>query len=212
MNTIKKLNNLLNKAKNKIKTQSIKKIIANYQSPYKLHIGCGDVRLEDWINIDNNQSQVVDIVWDISYRLPFLESSSCSLIYNEHFLEHLSIEQGIVFLKECYRILKTNGTLRIAMPSLEYTVDKYQSENWQDQDWLKWEGHEFIKTRAEMINISFRWWGHQWLYDREELQRRLEEAGFTIIKDVDWGTSEIPELNNLETRKDSKLICEAYKE
>ena len=213
MNTIKKINDLLNKSKNKIKVQSVKKLITKYPSSYKLHIGCGSVRLEGWINIDNNkQGQVVDIVWDIFDGLPFLENSSCSLIYNEHFLEHLSIEQAVFFLKECYRILKPNGVLRIAMPSLEYTVDKYQSENWQDQDWLKWEGHEFIKTRAEMINISFRWWGHQWLYDREELHRRLKEAGFTIIKDVEWGTSEVPELNNLETRQDSKLICEAIKD
>jgi predicted SAM-dependent methyltransferase len=161
MVTIKRINGLLDRAKNKIKIQSAKKLVTKYPSPYKLHIGCGSVRLEGWINIDNNnQSQSVDIVWDISDRLPFLENSSCSLIYNEHFLEHLSVEQGIVFLKECYRILKTNGTLRIAMPSLEYTVDKYQSENWQDQDWLKWEGHEFIKTRAEMINRGSRLYDH----------------------------------------------------
>ena len=97
------------------------------------------------------------------------------------------------------------------MPSLEYTINKYCSDKWNDQDWLEWKEHRFIQTRAEMINIAFRWWGHQWLYDREELHRRLKEAGFTIIRDVEWGYSKIPELSNLETRKDSKLICEATK-
>ncbi|WP_271251635.1 class I SAM-dependent methyltransferase [Pseudanabaena sp. Chao 1811] len=212
MSIIKNLSSLLSKVNRKTKIRSINKTLSNHKSPYKLHIGCGSIRLDDWINIDKEQSQVVDIIWDTSYGLPFLESNSCSLIYNEHFLEHLSIEQAIFFLKECHRILKSNGVLRIAMPSLEYTVDKYQSENWRDQDWLKWEGHEFIKTRAEMINISFRWWGHQWMYDREELHRRIKEAGFRIIKDVEWGVSEVTELNNLETRKDSKLICEAIKD
>lgn len=59
-----------------------------------------------------------------------------------------------------------------------------------------------------MLNIAFRWWGHQWLYDQEELHSRLWEAGFSIIRDVEWVNSDIPELRNLETRKDSLLICE----
>jgi predicted SAM-dependent methyltransferase len=209
---MRKLAFFLNRLQQKIKIKIIQKNLCNFKVPYKLHIGCGSIRLDDWINIDiDKNNPIVDVVWDASCGLPFLENNSCFLIYNEHFLEHLSIEQAGIFLKECYRVLEFNGILRIAMPSLEYTVNKYQSENWRDQDWLTWKGNEFIQTRAEMINIAFRWWGHQWLYDREELHRRLKEAGFTIIRDVEWGYSKIPELSNLETRKDSKLICEATK-
>lgn len=53
--------------------------------------------------------------------------------------------------------------------------------------------------------------GHQYIYDSEELHRRLNEAGFQLVKDLPWGSSDFPELQNLETRKDSLLICEAYK-
>ena len=62
-----------------------------------------------------------------------------------------------------------------------------------------------------MLNMIFRGWGHQWLYDREELHRRLKEAGFRNIRDVEWGESQFPELRNRETRKDSLLICEVQK-
>jgi len=178
---------------------------------HKLHIGCGAVKLAGWINIDESPHPgVTDLHLDIAQGLPYHENS-CSLIHHEHFLEHLSAEAGLNFLKECYRVLKSGGVMRIAMPSLDLIIEKSYLGNWKDQDWLKWPEYQFIQTRAEMLNISFRWWGHQWLYDREELHRRLREAGFTIIRDVEWGNSDIPELRNLETRKDSLLICEAEK-
>ena len=55
--------------------------------------------------------------------------------------------------------------MRIAMRSLDRIIEKSYLGNGKDQDWLKWQEDQFIKTRAEMLNISFRWWRHQWLYD-----------------------------------------------
>ncbi|MBC1313368.1 methyltransferase domain-containing protein, partial [Trichormus variabilis PNB] len=177
--------------------------------PYKLNIGCGNVRFDGWINIDIEQNyKTVDLVCDARQKLPF-DDNSCELIYNEHFLEHLTLKEGLFFLKECYRILKPEGILRIAMPSLEYVVQKYMSDDWRNQEWLKYPEYQFIKTRAEMLNISMRWWGHQWLYDTEELYRRLTESGYINIQEFAWGKSNTPELRNRETRVDSILICES---
>ena len=39
----------------------------------------------------------------------------------------------------------------------------------------------------------------QWLYDFEELERRMREAGFTQIESVAWGESKYPELRARET-------------
>jgi predicted SAM-dependent methyltransferase len=189
-----------------------RKQLAKFNQPYKLHVGCGSIKFKDWINLDiENKQQVTDIIWNAAKGFPFIESQSCSLIYCEHFLEHLKVEEAQIYLSESYRILKPGGTLRIAMPSLEYIIDKYRSENWKDQDWLIWNDFKFIQTRAEMINISFRWWGHQWLYDKEELKRRLQEAGFQTIQYLTWGNSNITDLGNRETRRDSLLISEAHK-
>ncbi len=140
-----------------------------------------------------------------------MPDSSCALIYSEHLLEHLKVEDGVALLKECLRVLQPGGRLRFAMPSLDYVLERCCSGKWKEQDWLTWPDHLFIQTQAEMLNIAFRWWGHQWLYDREEFHRRLKEAGFTQIRDVEWGQSEVPELRDRETRKDSLLICEAIR-
>jgi predicted SAM-dependent methyltransferase len=171
-------------------------------------LGCGSNRIEQWINID--LSDQADISWDLTFGIP-INDASCQIIYNEHLLEHIPIDQAVEFLRECLRVLQPGGVVRIAMPSLSHLAQRYASPQWRDQDWLSWPEYQFIQTPAEMLNISFRWWGHQWLYDREELHRRLREAGFKVIKDVEWGDSSILELKNRETRKDSLLICEAYK-
>ncbi len=189
-----------------------KKNLSHFNSPYKLNIGCGRIKFDGWVNIDMSDEwgkDIVDVVWDATQPFP-IPDSSCAFIYNEHFIEHLTVLQGLAFLRECHRLLKSGGVLRIATPSLSTTVDKYQND-WRDQDWLSWPGTGHIKTRAEMLNISFREWGHQWLYDDEELCRRLQEAGFVNINKVEIEKSEYPELQNRETRKDSTLIYEIIK-
>src|SRR5438270_6571152 len=78
--------------------------IAKLVHPYKLHLGCGGVRFEGWVNIDLNTTSSIDVAWDITKRLPF-ENESCTFIYNEHLLEHLNVEQAQLFLADCYRLL-----------------------------------------------------------------------------------------------------------
>jgi predicted SAM-dependent methyltransferase len=183
--------------------------IARFSRPYKLNVGSGKLRFEGWVNLDLAVIPgITDIQWDATQPFPFSDGS-CAVIYNEHFLEHITVPQAISFLQECRRLLIPGGTLRIAMPSLEDILHHYYSETWKEQDWLTWEEHQGIQTRAEMVNVSMRWWGHQWIYDREELHRRLKEAGFTHILDAEWGRSDHPELCSRETRQESRLICEA---
>jgi predicted SAM-dependent methyltransferase len=183
--------------------------LAQFERPYRLNLGCGEIRFEGWINIDlEAPTGKADLEWDLTFGIP-CDDSSCRLLYCEHFLEHLTVEQGLFFLRECRRVLQPGGVLRIAMPSLDEIIRKSCCGDWREQDWLSWPGSRFIQTRAEMLNICFRWWGHQWLYDREELHRRLQEAGWEQITDVCRGESDVPELRNRETRADSLLICEA---
>lgn len=178
--------------------------------PRKLHLGCGTLRFNGWINVDRVRLPSVDLCWDLRRGVPG-EANSASFIYCEHFLEHLAVDDGVHFLEDCRRVLMPGGVLRIAMPSLDFLLERSVSADWAKQDWLTWPAFAGVKTRAEMINMAFRWWGHQWLYDREELYRRLGEAGFKRFVDVQPGQSNHPELRVRESRKDSLLVCEATK-
>jgi predicted SAM-dependent methyltransferase len=184
--------------------------LGRHAAPINVNVGCGQEPFHGWTNLDLEPSSGADIVWDVTDGLPFAKDS-CAFIYCEHFLEHLPVQEGVRFLAECHRSLQKGGVARIGMPSAEELVGHYYENDWAKQPWLEKYGYNWIKTRAEYINVCFRDWGHQWLYDMEELERRLREAGFSQIECVDWGDSKHPELRKRETRHETLLICEATK-
>lgn len=173
----------------------------------KLNIGCGSVKFTNWINIDMEPN--ADLILDIRKGLPF-EDNSVDFIYNEHFIEHLTSEEGKNAVEEFYRTLKNGGVLRIATPDLDYVIKKY-TKDWKNQDWLSWPSFKFIDTRGQMINISFREWGHKYLYNEEDLTFLLKKSGFKNIRKQNLNESNYSEVSGRETRKDSKLILEAEK-
>jgi len=173
----------------------------------KLHVGCGKNKFSGWINADVVPSS--ELIVFLQKKLPF-RKEALSRIYTEHVLEHASYEVGLYFMKEAYRVLEIGGVVRLAMPDLDDLIEAYVND-WRRLDWVNWPESAFIKTKGQMINISFRWWGHRYLYNREDVVRLLEESGFKEYYFSDWGESRFDDLSNLETRKDSKLIIDAIK-
>ncbi|WP_428304432.1 class I SAM-dependent methyltransferase [Lacipirellula sp.] len=186
--------------------QALKK----FHAPYRLHIGCGKVHFPGWVNVDRDpMSEIVDVSWDLRHSLP-IHDGTVEYIFHEHFMEHLTVEEGLALSRECRRMLKPGGILRIGMPDLADVVRQYAENDWR-LPWMKKYGYEHIQTRAENINIAFREWEHKWLYDREELHRRLCEAGFETIRDAVRKESTVEALRGLETRDETLLVVEAIK-
>jgi predicted SAM-dependent methyltransferase len=195
------------------KQDGARELLSKYSGKIMLNVGCGTDYKEGWINVDNNSDNNIDkldLNWDLRNPLPF-EDNSVDYIFHEHFIEHLTAEEGISSTKDFLRVLKKGGVLRIATPDLEKTVDRYLNLELKDDPAVKKYKMDFIKTKAERINIGFRWWGHKWLYDWEELERRLKEAGSKKIVRASLKVSKHKELNNLETRDESTLIAEVTK-
>src|SRR3954469_4516798 len=79
------------------------------QHPYFLHVGCGSIHFDGWLNTDFYENRgLVDFAWDATEAFP-LDAGSCSLIYSEHFLEHIPVDKGALFLSECHRLLTIGG-------------------------------------------------------------------------------------------------------
>lgn len=195
------------------KKDPAKDLLRGKKGKIKLNVGCGTDYKEGWINIDNNSDNNIerlDLNWDLRNPLPFRDSS-VDFIFNEHFIEHLTVEEGQAAIKDLMRVLKPGGVLRVAMPDLEIAVDQYLNLPLSKDPTIKRFNLDFIKTRAERINLSFRGWDHKWLYDWEELERRLREAGCGNIKRCKLGKSQYSELQNLETRDESTLIAEVIR-
>ncbi|NAZ91667.1 class I SAM-dependent methyltransferase [Vibrio toranzoniae] len=168
----------------------------------KLNLACGTNYLSGWVNVDID-SEVADLQHDLTKPLPYSDNS-VSHIYAEHFIEHIEQKDALNFLRECRRVLKHDGILRLSTPSLYYLLVNYFEFNissWGDL-WMP-------PTRAHMINEGMRSWGHKFLYDADEIQRLSFEAGFNTICFQKWGESNHKYLQGLETREfKEELIVE----
>ena len=89
----------------------------------KLHLGCGQLKLNDFINIDL-LSDLADLNLDFT-NLTIFNSSIVEEIYISHALEHFKRKEIIPLMLEWNRILKNDGVLRIAVPDFEKVVKIY---------------------------------------------------------------------------------------
>lgn len=187
---------------------SVNKILARHRlrGKKKLHLGCGSNIIDGWANIDYCRTHSSVVVLDLKKSLP-IKSGSISHIYSEHFLEHLTLREGQYFLTECRRVLSPGGILRISTPNLRALIDLFLLNKfsvWQDVGW-------FPQSACQMVNEGMHLWGHQFIYDKTELEMSLRKAGFSNIEFCEWKRSKHSILTGLETRPfHDELIVEAY--
>ena len=154
----------------------------------RLHIGCGQEAIPGWINIDNRELPGVDRVLDVRQGLPF---QNVSAIYAEHFLEHLALEDGLAFLRECRRTLAPEGILRLSTPNLDWVYATHYRTGAASSSETK-------ISDCFQLNRAFHGWGHQFLYNRETLESDLHAAGFRFASFYRYGESASSELSGLE--------------
>lgn len=90
----------------------------------KLHLGCGDVSLPGFLNIDRRPGDKVDRVDDIGALANF-ELDSIEEIYCCHALDHFARNKYQGVLKRWYDLLQPGGVLRISLPDFGATVEQY---------------------------------------------------------------------------------------
>jgi len=172
----------------------------------KLHIGCGANSLDGWLNSDYHPISRRLIHVDATKTFPFA-NNEFDYVFSEHMIEHFSFEQGQHMQKECWRVLKKGGKIRISTPDLRFLIDLYGSDKSEIQyRYIKWATEEAIEYApfcdcTFVINNFVRDWGHQFIYDERTLRYSLEIAGFKNITKFDLNSSEDDALKNLEHEK-----------
>ena len=172
----------------------------------RVHLGCGPNLLPGWANLDMDGPKGVTR-FDLNRPLPF-PASSVDFVFSEHFVEHVRLEQADSLLRECARILRPGGVVRISTPDLRRLVDEYVAgtiHEWDDMGWSP-------ETPCDLLNEGMRMWGHTYVFDEPRLSRALAEAGFGSVTRVVRHDSEYDALRGLETRPEhGDLILEAVR-
>jgi len=169
----------------------------------KLHIGCGENILKDWLNSDYYPLHDSIFYLDATHKFPFADNTF-DYVFSEHMIEHVPFSQGNFMLSECYRVLKPNGVIRISTPDLQFLMKLYQAEKTSLH-------HEYIHYAIAnhvnyapyddaifVINNFVRNWGHTFIYDEKTLTASLTAAKFTHIHTCEIRQSKHETLQDLE--------------
>ncbi len=132
-----------------------------------LNLGCGHRYHSEWINVDFVSTGENVIAHNLLQGIPF-EDNHFDVVYHSHVLEHFAKKNGKEFIKECYRVLKKNGIIRLAIPDLEQIAREYlknleaalqDNENAkQNYEWIKLELYDqTVRTTegGDMANYIF---------------------------------------------------------
>lgn len=89
-----------------------------------LNLGCGQRYHPNWTNINFSSTNEDVISHDLRQGIPFPDQSF-DVVYHSHVLEHFSKSEVNKFLKECSRVLRPQGILRVVVPDLEEIARVY---------------------------------------------------------------------------------------
>jgi SAM-dependent methyltransferase len=168
------------------------------------------------------------VVHDLRKGIP-TSDGSVDAVYHSHVLEHISRDirdasrdQALMFLRECHRVLKPHGIIRVVVPEFSHHARAYL-EHFEacERGEAAIESHDALihfvlgqAVRTEPFGTSqqqapMRWLEntllgdarkrghtHMWEYDRFSLSWVLGLAGFRDIRQVDYRTSRISEWSS----------------
>lgn len=204
----------------------------------KIQYGCGLSAPAQWTNYDSSLSLRLQkipligkyvpsgpfgrfpsnvLIGDIVKGLP--EPTQCAdLVYCSHILEHLTLEEFRIALKNTYNLLKPGGTFRFVLPDLEAKAKAYINSTdaeaihvFMEETYLgKKSRNNSIKGKLRDL---FRNDQHLWMWDYKSMKVELEKVGFVNVRRAQFGDSQIKDFSEIEenSRWNNELGVECLK-
>jgi predicted SAM-dependent methyltransferase len=230
-------------------------IATRMDQPVKLNLGAGLMSRPGWVNYDRSRVVYIarnahlrriarvagriglvskdDVLdWpentrsvDLTKAIPEPDDAA-EAIFSSHMLEHVRPEQAEFILRECFRVLRPGGVIRIAVPDLRRAAERYldgDAEFFRGAD-----GRPMADLFVESLHLRTRpkgnaierllrrvlrtdEGGHRWMYDGDSMSRRLGDAGFRDIRIRRFRDSSHPEMGLLDARERDSVFVEAIK-
>jgi predicted SAM-dependent methyltransferase len=118
-------------------------------------------------------------------------------------LEHLSLEDLRVALRNTFSLLAPGGTFRLVMPDLEAHIQTYLAEKDPRRAIHFCEGTKMGRDRRPrtamgMLHDMLGHEHHLWMWDEASLSGELREAGFTDVRRARLGDSRDAQFREIE--------------
>jgi len=131
-----------------------------------LNVGCNDIQLEGFINIDLNPSVKPDLIWDATKLRDKFVNDSVDFIFCGHFLEHFSVAVSSVIVRDFYSMLKPYGCVAAIVPDFKKAVGVTASVE---------------LTTPEIERIVLAEGTHKMIFTEDRLVSIFEHQGFSAI-------------------------------
>lgn len=194
----------------------------NHRKKLHVHYGCGLCAPDDWLNFDVSPTILLQrmpgvesiltktgtrfpksvMYGDIIKGLP-IEEESCTVIYCSHTLEHLSLIDFRIALKNTYSYLEPGGIFRFVVPDLEQLIHSYLSSDSPNAAIYFMEA-SYLGTHDRprgIIGFLRSWIGnskHLWMWDYKSIVKELEDTGFVHLRRAQYGDSKIGAFSSVE--------------
>lgn len=167
-----------------------------------LHLGCGDVRLPGFINVDVRATSATDLVLDCC-TLDLLPPKTFSYIFSNAFLEHLYVDEREQCLKGVYRALRDNGiVIFTGLPDFEIIARAYLDREpgvtkpvpgARSQIFDLYHVHRYTHGAPETVTWRMEQF-HKSLFDQQTIEDLLRRVGFShfCVFRYCWGEERIP--------------------
>ena len=192
----------------------------------KIQFGAGLCGPDGWVNYDSSpmlrlqRTPVLNLLpmarrgapypktvifGDIVKGLP-VESASAELVYSSHTLEHLTLGDSRLALREAFRILKPGGCFRSVLPDISQLCRQYLAESSTRPD----AAPRFVQATNMGVEQSPRGlaWArslfsrdaHLWMWDYPSMEQELRQAGFVGVRRALFGDSAFAGFEAVESK------------
>jgi predicted SAM-dependent methyltransferase len=185
--------------------------------PY-LNLGCGNKFHPEWTNIDFVSTGKGVIAHNLLNGIP-MPDNSFDAVYHSHVLEHFPKEKALPFIKECHRVLRMDGVIRVAIPDLEQIAVNYlkqmtlalngEKEAEKNYDWMMLELYDQAvreKSGGEMLKYL----SQDNLSNENFIYQRIGDEGKALRKMLLAGKNGINENRKLSIGKKIKRIFKPF--
>jgi len=147
----------------------------------RYHLGCGDQRLEGWVNVDIRKTSAADLVMDLN-TLTFPDPERIDAFFSHAFFEHLRRDSRVPHLKALLHSLSPEGFVCfLGLPDFRRVAELYLAG-----------GPGVIGPHFDLFNVYRYTHGdpemspeegweaqlHKSLFDVPEIGRLLRDAGY----------------------------------